>query len=520
MDKKREILLNFDKDKLVELLLNLLGRLDENEKIQFISKNIDAELALDSINVEDDLGFLREVKKFCKDCLDGNYYVESYYNDYWDNDDDGDDDFEDSEWAEKFTEYLNATLIYSRSENYEIAFKAFEALLNCIHKADFDEEVLGTEDPEEHIDVDWEDVFHEYYTCIINCITDKEKMVERAFEEWLNFGERCKEPILSHLRDLPMIEKVIRGEMEQYDDWTMQHLNFDLLQSFYDRYQKQYSEVEFAKSFLKYNVNFYNDIIEKYFELEEWKESIELIKEALEKVQLKAIRLNLQNIRIDCCEKLNNFDEAFYASKDFFYEKNTHEAYKKTRYFAEKVNNLDGFIEEAEKQLRSKNSYGYPWTLIKVLSYEGKVDKLLDFVKKLSEYEQYYYLKYTCRSLLYRAFYGKELNYQNLNDFIINIGESDKNGIVDMLVLDNDINKRGFYAQEALNILKGMVSFHIDAANRSRYAKAAYNCSIIKDVFSILDKEKEFDDYYDKIIRANSRRPALKDEMKRKIGRI
>lgn len=527
MDKKREILLNFDKEKLVELLINLLDRLDEKERVQFISKNIDAELALDAIKGGDDLGFLREVKKFCKDCVEGNYYVESYYNDddYYNNynhydDEDNNDDFEDSEWAQKFTEYLNSTLIYSRSKNYELAFKAFEALLNCIHEAAFDEEILGTEDPEEHIDVDWNDVFEEYYTCITNCITDKEKITHRAFEEWINFGERCKEPILSHLKDLPMIEKVVREKIKQYDDWTMQHLIFELLQSFYERYEKQYRKVELAKSFLKYNVNFYNDVVEKYFELENWKESIELIKEALEKVQMRPIRLNLQSMRIDCCEKLNNFDQAFYAAKDFFYEKNTYEAYARGRYFAAKVDNLDAFIDEVENHLRTKNSDGYPWTLIKVLSYEGKADKLLDFVKKLSKNEQYYYLKYTCRSLLYRSFYGEKLNYEDLNDFIINIGQDDKNGIVDMLVLDEDINKRSFYIQEAVNILKGIVSFHIDAANRSRYAKAAYYCSVIKDVFSILDKEKDFEDYYDKIIKENSRRPALKDEMKRKIGRI
>ncbi|MBU3126227.1 hypothetical protein [Clostridium tagluense] len=518
MDKTREILLIFDKDKLVDLLLSLLDRLDEKEKIQFVSKNIDAELALDIIRGGDTSEFLREVKKFCKDCIDGNYYVESDYNDYYEDYDEG--DFEDSEWAQKFTKYLNITLLYSRNKNYEVAFKAFEALLSCIHEANSDEEILGTEGPEEHIDVDWNDVFNEYYTCITSCITDKEKMTHRAFEEWLNFGERCKEPILSHLNDLPLIEKVIREKIGQYYDWTMQHLIFELLQSFYERYQKQYSKVEFAKSFLKYNVNFYNDIIEKYFELEKWEESIELIKEALDKVQTKLIRLNLQNIRVECCEKSNNFEESFYAAKDFFYEKSTYEAYKRARYFASKVNNLDDFIDEAEKHMSFKNSDGYPWTLIKVLSYEGKVNKLLDFSKKSSAYEQYYYLKYTCRSLLYRAFYSEKLSCDNLNDFIVGSEENNKNGIVDMLVLDEDISKRSFYIQEAVNILKGMVSFHIDAANRSRYAKAAYYCSIIKAVFNFLDKEKEFDDYYDKIIKENNRRPALKEEMKRKMGRI
>lgn len=518
MDKKREILLNFDKDKLVDLLLNLLDRLEEKQKVQFVSKNIDSKLALDTIDGGDALGFLKKVEKFCKNCLDGDYYVESYYNDYADEYDDG--DFEDSEWAGRFTEYLNATLIYSRSKNYDVAFKAFEVLLNCIHEANCDEELLGTEDPEEYIEVDWNDVFDEYYTCIINCITDKKKMADRAFEEWLNFGQRCKEPLLSHLNDLLIIEKVIREKVEQYDAWAIQHLIFELLENFYERYEKQYSKVELAESFLEYNVNFYNDIIERYFELEKWKDTIELIKVALKKISFPVIRVNLQNMLIDCCEKSNNFEEAFYAAKSLFCEDNTYENYKKTRFFAEKVNSLETFTKEAEIQLSSKNSGHYPWTLIEVLSYEGKIDELLNFVKKSTGYEQYYYLKYTCRALLYRAFYGEKLSYENLNDFIAKIEGNDKDGIVDMLILNEDINKRDSYIQEAVNILKGMVSFHIDAATRSRYFKAAYYCSIIKDTFDFSDRAEEFEHYYSKIIKENNRRPALKDEMKKKIGRI
>ena len=515
MDEKIEILLKFDKEKLAGLVVDLLNRLDETEKIQFISKNIDAKLAIESANKKGELEFLEEVKDFYKSCLEGKYYIEVYYDDYLDNYDDV--NFEDSEWVQKFTEYFNTVLLYSRSKNYDVAFEVFELLLNCIYKASFDEEILGTENPEYYIDINWEDVFDEYYTCIINCIKDKKESIDKCFEEWLNFGEKCEKAMLSHINDISILEEIIREKIELYDEWSKQQLIFELLKNFYERYEKGYNRIELAKSFFKYNVNFYYDIVKAYFELERWKESIELTEEALNKIKIQSIRVELQNMLITSLEKLNDFQGAFCAAKNLFYEDTTYKNYKKAHYFAEKINNLESFMGDSKKRLRVMKSYGSTWIFIKILSYEGKVDELLKVVEKSSGYDKYYYLKYTCRSLLYRLFYDTKLSYENLNDFILKTDEYDAEGIEDMLVLNGDINKKDFYIDEATKILKEMVSFHIDAAKRSRYAKAAYYCSIIKEIFSFLDKEDEFKDYYDGIIRENNRRPALKDEMRKKI---
>jgi len=62
-----------------------------------------------------------------------------------------------------------------------------------------------------------------------------------------------------------------------------------------------------------------------------------------------------------------------------------------------------------------------------------------------------------------------------------------------------------------------MVQFHINAAQRSRYARAAYYCAVIKDIYSYKNGKDEFNQYYAKIFIENNRRPALKDEMKKKI---
>ncbi len=69
----------------------------------------------------------------------------------------------------------------------------------------------------------------------------------------------------------------------------------------------------------------------------------------------------------------------------------------------------------------------------------------------------------------------------------------------------------------SIDILKEMVQFHIKAAQRSRYARATYYCSIIKDIYTHMNEKDKFDQYYSNIITENNRRPALKDEMKKKL---
>ena len=63
-----------------------------------------------------------------------------------------------------------------------------------------------------------------------------------------------------------------------------------------------------------------------------------------------------------------------------------------------------------------------------------------------------------------------------------------------------------------------MVQFHINAAQRSRYVRAAYYCAVIKDLCIYKDEQDEINLYYGKILIENNRRPALKDEMKRKMN--
>jgi uncharacterized Zn finger protein len=62
-----------------------------------------------------------------------------------------------------------------------------------------------------------------------------------------------------------------------------------------------------------------------------------------------------------------------------------------------------------------------------------------------------------------------------------------------------------------------MVQSRIDAAQREQYARAAYYCAVIKDLYTALNEDEEFSRYFVNILNENKRRSALKDEMKKKI---
>ena len=517
MDKIKDMLMTFDKEKMAALIIDLMEELEDEERIRFISKNIDPRLALDCIDAGDGSNFLKEVKKFCKGCLNGDYYIEPEYDDYWDSYDES--AFESCEWVKNFAKYLNTSVMYSRNKDYDIAYEALENLLNCIHKADFDEEVLGTEEPEDYIEADWNDIFDQYYLCITICIKDKVKMVYKAFEVWLDFGERCTEHIINHIKDLPAIEKVIREKTGKFSDWGLQHSFYELLKNFYEKYSNEFDKVKLAESFIIFNPNFYIDVIEAYVELKDWRKAVQIINIALAKVQMETIQISLKNTLVDCYENLNEFREAFDIAKILFYNKPSYEYYKRTRFLAQKIGRLKEFIDEAVKTISGKKDYYAPAVLIRILSFEGLMEKLLGFIEESAGYPRYDYLKYGSRALVYRALHEEKIELANLKEFIESIEQARVEGVVDVEGAPEDINKREFYLDSAVNILKEMVDFHIEAAKRSRYERAAYYCSVIKDIFSLLNRQQKFNIYYDNLININKRRPALKDEMKRKIGR-
>lgn len=519
----RETLMRFTNEYLVELVFRLMDRLNEKERLEFISKHISAEIALEAAGYNDSSSFLRKVSDFCKDCLNGDYYIEPDYDDYYD--EESYDNMYDSEWAKKFTEYFKLAIMYSRNKNHDVSYQVFDKLLDCLDEAEFDEEILGTDDPTAYIDVDWNDIFHEYYTSMKNQVTDKEQFTSKALDTWLSFGERCTEAILKNLDDITLIEKNIRKMIAEHDgEWTIQHMLYDLLKDFYHNLGVELNELAIASSMTTYNPNFLNDVAQAYMNREMWEDAVRTIKGALQKVGASPIVAALNTKLVDSYEKLGLYGEAFdvavkmFCSSSNYYPDSSHNLYKRARFFAEKLGNTSTFVDSIEKYIQSNQGYDSLWALLRILSFEGRTEKLINAALKSNSYSRHDYLKYTSKSLIYRALGSENYSLPNLKEYIESIENDKLAGIVDMIGLPEDFDKKEYLLSSAVEILKIMVQFHIAAAKRSRYQRAAYYCAVIKDICTYLGKKNEFNEYYGRILQENNRRPALKDEMKQTIG--
>ncbi len=163
------------------------------------------------------------------------------------------------------------------------------------------------------------------------------------------------------------------------------------------------------------------------------------------------------------------------------------------------------------------DSYYSFQNLLNLLSFEGRIRKLIDVSKSYDGYSQHDYLEYTSKSLIYRAIGLEEIDLPNLKDYIDGIKQSNLEGIYDMMRFSEDKTKHEEYLNLAIDVFKIMVQFHIYAAKRTRYARAAYYCSVIKDICTLLDKDTKFIQYYNTILLENKNRRALKEEMRSKI---
>ncbi len=515
-------LMSRSKEEIITLVDKLMNKLNEKERLEFVSKWISPQAALDEAVLSDCSSFSEKVESFCKECLGGKWAIEpdydyEYNHDYY-YDDEEIYDYSESEWAERFSTLLNLSLMYSRNKNYEVSYTAFDKLMNCLHEAEFDEGILGTENPMDYIEIEWGEVFEEYFLSMRNQLSDKKQLAYKAVDVWIDFGERCTDSLLNNINDITYIEESITTNIADHVDcWAMQHLLYELLKRFYIRLGLEFNEIMIAKSLVCYNPNFLNDLAQGYINCEMWGEAVQVIRDALHEITNEQMISVLKTKLVDCFEILGMTSDAYDVASGMFIAYNSHGLYLKARSVAIKNSNLENFIESMKNHVQSNKRYDSITTLLRILSFEGYTLELIDTALKSDGYSRHDNLKYTSKSLIYRALGSEKVMFPDLKEYLQSIEDNKIAGIVDMIKIPLTSDDKQFLLNSTIEILKQMVQFHINAAQRSRYARAAYYCGVIKDIYIYNNEKDEFNQYYGKILMENNRRPALKDEMKRKL---
>lgn len=215
--------------RLVKIVLAALDTMQETMQINFIAKHIDARTSLSWLGADDSEAFLDEVEKFCLDCLNEVYYsdeddIETYFNEnvyddyYYENEWDYYEYFSNAEWAQTFLRLFKLSMMYIQSGDTATGYEANARLLSCLKEMMSDDSFLGTNDPTEYIDVDWNELFELHYGALFQYHTDSERAIKKAFRLWTDFGDPCAESFLSNVKEIAPAECCILGELREARD--------------------------------------------------------------------------------------------------------------------------------------------------------------------------------------------------------------------------------------------------------------------------------------------------------------
>ncbi len=522
-------LLSRSKEELVDMISKLIGKLSPKERTEFISKFISAQVALEEMGEDGETEFIKRVETFCEACLANKYFVDPYdvsnydYRDYnsrhnYYEDEDDTALFEESEWADQFSVLFNLAIMHSRNEAYDVSNKAFDLLLECLIEASEDESILGTYNPIDYIEMDWDDLFSEKFISMEKVIADPVTLASEAVALWMAFGDACTDPLIRTFNEIACIENAILSKIsETPDSWKDQHQLYTLLKSIYVAHNLTFNDLDLPKSLIVHNPNFLNDVAEGYILRGMWEEATLTIQNAMTLVTDQKIVFELKIKMVDSLEQLNKLTEAYDIAFEMYSLENRHSLYLRARGIAIKTCGLQAFIHQVTASLLNSYNYDFMMALLRMYSYEGDTQKLIETVLKAEEGMRHNYSKYASKSILYRAIGHEELPESDLKAYLDSIEVNKLEGVMDMINQPNDYKEKNNMISAAIGLLKGMVQFHINAALRTRYARAAYYAAVIKDLYIGMDQKNSFDQYYKRILIDNSRRPALKDEFKKKL---
>jgi hypothetical protein len=218
---------------------------------------------------------------------------------------------------------------------------------------------------------------------------------------------------------------------------------------------------------------------------------------------------------IEAYSNVGDLAQAFETAKTMFLDAPSFLLYKQARGLAEKTSGAPALLSWVEGNVvQSVLGYQGESLLRDIYSFEGEAKKLLDIALSKDIDRNYYDRKYIALSLIYRALVNEAGVAGALSEYIA--AGAGQDGIGDMVMLDDETEaiRQDELLAGGVVLLKGIVQFHVSAAKRNRYAKAAYYMCVLRDVFSFRGQEDDFQDYFKNIMMENSRRPALRDEMR------
>ena len=554
----KNLLLKKEKEYLSELVLMLLHKLDDEKRMDFTAKYINAKVVLSELGTLGKEDFLSEVDDFCKACLDGEHFVEADYDDYSDSYDET--EYEDSEWAAEFAKYLRMSVVYARNGDFDVAYLALNDLFECINEASGDFDILGTEEPLEYIKIDAGDALEAFFESALKCHKNKVSAYEKILGTWLDFRGYFSADMAAYITDFPASLEALENIAKNLSFAQSEQI-YLLTKELHEKKGAKFDVLAISSKLAEYHSDYSLYLAQGYYEIGKWDKAVETAQKYISRANAgnadendyrrqdqNSVPYKIKTILVDSYEQSGQIKKAYAAALEMFKFHKWFPLYKRARFLAEKIMGIADFVDEIGSWLENQKTDAYfgrdnKFLLRKILSFEGRRDKLIEIAPKDLKNAQwgsynpdgsYEYIKYTAASLIYSclgnsvigakdeisdeiAEAGIDYGAKNLGAFLSRIKSEDNEGISDMFLFEKNPENQERYLCSALGMLRTMIQFHIDGAQRKSYAKAAYYAGIEEDLCEALGKS---DDYIQRLMKENNRRPAFKEEMRQVLGNI
>lgn len=512
------------KEELIVIVEELLQCMTYDDRINFVSSKISVKAGLRLLGETDGEEFLNQIDHFCSICQSHYYstYVQSiaFENEdgYIDFGEDKENEFE-IEWVNTFNYFFKVALMYAKIGEADTAYHALIRLIKCLYSGTQDSKMFDIEDPFQMLNPNWDQVYDTLFSTMKQVIKDSNQLSLQAIDMWIMTNFKSTEQVLMCFNDLPSIESAILLNIEEHEyHWSTQHKLYQLLKDVYKIAAPSFDEVALIKKLVRFNSNFYVDLATCYMSRYQWKEALNTLLSVVSHLTHPSLNEEAELKLIQCYQKLGMYKDAFDISKAIFLQDQTYSLYLKTRILAAKADVLQEFLADIQPLLTFSNDRNRNMNILRICSYEGYCDRLYYFASNSKGAYGNEYRNYALKSLIYRVLFPKSLQQMNLLLFIHFIKEDASLGIIDMrkYVLTQDIQDK--LLLDAIELLKQMIQYQIDGHKRHTYEQAAYECLLMKEIYEYLGMSDQFDTYYSQLFKVNSRRPLLKEALRKHVG--